>query len=189
MFEDGYRVQVLGHIRIWEKESGKVLFDDHNAVHYENMSVGIAQSLAGDLNGSIYSLAFGNGGARATSTNKFIYSTLQTLGRSATLYNQTYEKIVGAGNDPDNNITVSHISGNLFSDILVSATLGINEPSDQESTNTVTGNGDMISSYTFSEIGLKTKDGYLLTHRCFYPILKASNIALQLAYMLRIQIV
>lgn len=189
MINDEFRVRVTGHIRIWEKESGKVLFDDHNAVHYENMSVGIAQSLAGNTDGNIYSLAFGNGGARATSTNKFIYSTPQTLGRSATLYNQTYEKIVGAGGDPDNNITVSHISGNLFSNILISATLGVNEPSDQEATNTVSGNGDMISSYTFSEIGLKSKDGYLLTHRCFYPILKASNIALQISYMLRVQIV
>lgn len=199
--QDCMKVKVEGHIRIWEKESGKVLLDQHNAIHPENMSAALSFCLSALSNPTEYQkeclewICFGNGGARATSSNKYIYATPQTMGRSATLYHQTYKKNIGSGHDENNYISVTHVSGNLYTDIMVNCLLGMDEPSDQELTNVQSGNGDITAQYTFSEIGLMTKgngedtNNKLLTHLTFYPVLKASNTALQIQYLIRVQIV
>jgi hypothetical protein len=171
-----------GHVRIWEKETGKVLLDKHNAIHPENMSYAIASSISGNSDGNIAQIVFGSGGARATSSNKLIYATPQTIGRAATLYNQTYAKDVTL-----EDITVTHVASNEYTDITVHCTLGKNEPEDN--IYNVNNNTTIVDSYNFSEIGLKTKDGSLITHITHYPISKANNITLEIEYLVRFQIV
>lgn len=192
-YSSDIKFKAEGFVQIYEKETGKVLLSTHNAVHPENISVAVAQALSflstEDNGGFIENMVFGNGGARATSSNKYIYSVPQTLGRSASLYHQTYAKNVGSEHDDNNYCTVSHVSGNLYTDIIITATLGLNEPEDQEITNVNTGNGDITSAYTFSEIGLATKDNHLITHLCFYPVMKSSNVELIIKYTLRFQMV
>jgi len=191
MLSDIINYKITGHLRIWEKESGKVLLDHHNAIHPENMSIALAESLAHGK-GFIREMVFGNGGVRVNASNEFLYSAPQTIGRMASLYNQTYSKIVdqndGANTDIENNyMEVSHITGNVYSDILVHCTLNKGEPSTQN----VLNNDNEIATqeYQFSEVGLKTYNGDLITHICHYPIEKSLNVTLQIAYNIRLQIV
>ena len=39
-------VLLQGHIKIHNPESGEILVDKRNAIHYENMSISLAESLA-----------------------------------------------------------------------------------------------------------------------------------------------
>lgn len=181
--QDLTKVTPEGHLRIWEKETGKVLLDKHNAIHPENMSVAIATALSGRDGGHIIQVCFGAGGARATSSNKLIYSTPQTTGRAASLYNETYYKSVTS-----DNIEITHVSGNEYTDITIRCTLEKNEPSDNTYDNN-TVNTSIVDTYNFSEIGLKTANGDLITHITHYPISKGNNITLEIEYLVRFQIV
>ena len=113
---------VTGHILIEDVHTGEVILDTHNAIHFENMSLAIAQSLAHKSNGPIFKLAFGNGASTVSGIGTITYLTPNTIGASASLYNQTYEKVVDneISSNPDparNRMDVTHITGNLFSDI------------------------------------------------------------------------
>ena len=44
--QDHSGVMMQGHIKIWDPESGEVIVDKRNAIHYENMSIALANSLA-----------------------------------------------------------------------------------------------------------------------------------------------
>ena len=182
---------IKGFMRIYEKETGKVLFNRHNDIHYENFSLALAQSLS-NKKGWIKEIVFGNGGAKLNASGEYIYTAPQTIGKSATLHNQTYSKVVDDTNtaenlDPTRNfMEVRHITGNYYTDILIRSTLEKNEPADQDIFNN---NTQVISDYSFSEVGLKTYQGDLITHLVFSNIAKASNITLCIDYLLRIQIV
>ena len=39
-------VLLQGHIKIHNPETGEILVDKRNAIHYENMSIALAESLA-----------------------------------------------------------------------------------------------------------------------------------------------
>lgn len=191
MFKDYDQPKIKGHLRIHEEETGKVLLDVHNDIHPENFSIALANSLSNN-GGYITQLVFGNGGVRVNASNEFLYSTPQTIGRTASLYNETYYKVVDQHSITDNlektrnYMTVSHVTGNVFSDILVHCTLEKGEPTEQ---NVLNNDSQIISEYTFSEVGLITSKGDLITHICHYPISKTSNITLVFDYLLRIQIV
>lgn len=186
-YNDILKTRPQGHLRIYEKETGKILLDQHNDINPENFSYAIATSLVGQASsGNIKYMVFGNGGARATSSNKYIYSVPQTIGRAATLYNETYRKDMEK-EDEENYMKVTHAPGNDYSDIVVHCTLAKDEVigilgSDGE-------NGSIITDHTFSEIGLETAGKDLITHICFFPIQKTQNSSLIIDYLLRIQIV
>ena len=55
-------VMLQGHIKISNPETGEIIVDKRNAIHYENMSISLAESLANAGQGTIYQMAFGNGG-------------------------------------------------------------------------------------------------------------------------------
>jgi hypothetical protein len=40
-----------GHIKIWDPTTGEVIVDKRNAIHYENMSTALANSLANKSTG------------------------------------------------------------------------------------------------------------------------------------------
>ena len=52
--------KIEGFVKIHDPVSGEVLVDKKNAIHYENMSVAMAQCLADRNLGYIYQMAFGN---------------------------------------------------------------------------------------------------------------------------------
>ena len=61
-------VVVKGHIKIHDPNTGEVYVDKRNAIHYENMSIALAESLANQGQGMIYEMSFGNGGTSVDPT-------------------------------------------------------------------------------------------------------------------------
>lgn len=183
------KINVKGFVKIYDRDTGEVILDKTNAVHYENMSVALARSISSITEGNLYSMAFGNGGTVVNATGDITYMSCNTTGINATLYNQTYVKTNIAGvnetYDPSNNIEVNHLGGTVYSDIVITCTLGYNEPADQAAFD----NNSGIDKYTFSEIGLLSTDGKLLTHVIFSPISKVLNRIITIEYTLRISLV
>jgi hypothetical protein len=182
-----------GHIKIFDPENGEVFIDKRNAIHYENMSVAMVNSLSNQGQGTIYEMAFGTGGTVVDPTGLISYLTPNTVGVNSSLYNQTYSKIVDKNrpNNTDpirNKMEVRHISGATYSDILISCLLDYGEPTDQEAfDNSV----DLGGNFVFDELGLKSYnpsgDGKLLTHVVFHPVQKSLNRLLQIDYTIRVQ--
>ena len=182
-----------GHIKIFDPETGEVFQDKRNAIHYENMSVAIVNSLSNQGEGTVYQMAFGSGGTTVDPTGLITYLTPNTVGSNSSLYNQTYVKVIDqnsiANSDPvRNKMEVRHVSGATYSDIVITCTLDYGEPDDQQAfDNSV----DMDSNFVFDELGLKwynsTGTGKLLTHVVFHPVQKSLNRLLQVDYTIRVQ--
>jgi len=186
--------KIQGHIRIHNPQTGEVLVDKPNAIHYENISIALAQSLSDRNLGYIYSMAFGNGGSSVDPTGVITYLPPNTTGQNANLYNETYAKVVNdnsaADTDPLNNkMTVLHTSGNVYTDILVTCLLDYGEPPQQQAFDNST---DFNGEFVFDELGLKAWNGSaddlrLITHVIFHPVQKSLNRQIQIDYTLRIQ--
>jgi hypothetical protein len=182
-----------GHIKIFDPETNEVLIDKRNAIHYENMSVAMVNSLSNQGQGWIYQMSFGTGGTTVDPTGLITYLTPNTIGVNSSLYNQTYTKVVdqNSTNNTDpvrNKMEVRHISGATYSDILISCLLDYGEIPDQEAfDNSV----DLSGNFVFDELGLKSYnpngDGKLLTHVVFHPVQKSLNRLLQIDYTIRVQ--
>jgi hypothetical protein len=186
--------KIEGFIKIHDPVTGEVLVDKKNAIHYENISIAMAQSLSNRNLGYIYEMAFGNGGSSVDPTGVITYLPPNTVGQNADLYNQTYSKVVDDGSavnlDPVNNkMTVLHTSGNVYTDILVSCLLDYGEPPEQQAfDNSTNFNGEFV----FDELGLKAWNGSadnlrLITHVIFHPVQKSLNRQIQIDYTVRIQ--
>jgi len=182
-----------GHIKIWDPEFNEVFIDKRNAIHYENMSVAMVQSLSNQGQGTVYEMIFGTGGTTVDPTGLITYLTPNTIGINSSLYNQTYSKIVDQNatenSDPvRNKMEIRHISGATYSDILISCLLDYGEPLDQAAfDNSV----NMDGNFVFDELGLMSYNpsgsGKLLTHVIFHPVQKSLNRLLQIDYTIRIQ--
>jgi len=186
---DKNNVMVQGHIKIWDVKSKEILIDKKNAIHYENMSEALAQSLANKGIGYIQNMVFGNGGTAVDSTGVITYLPPNTFGQSASLYNQTYEKIVdntSAQNlDPERNyIQIRHTPGLIYTDVFVSCLLDYAEPTGQQAFDN---SSTMDGTYVFDELGLVSESGKLLTHVIFHPVQKSLNRLIQIDYTIRIQ--
>ena len=189
-------VMIQGHIKIWDPESGEVIVDKRNAIHYENMSIALANSLANKSTGFIHELALGNGGTSVDTTGVITYLTPNSTGTNASLYNQTYYKVIDDNSSTNkdtsrNKMEVRHTAGNKYTDIVCTLTLDYGEPTGHEAfDNTTDFNGD----YVFDELGLKSWEGTengssnkLLTHVVFHPVQKSLNRLIQIDYTIRIQ--
>jgi len=188
MFEKN-NTMVQGHILIKDYLTGEILIDKPNAIHYENMSEALALSIANKGTGYIESMAFGNGATSVDSTGVITYLPPNTYGQNATLYNQTYSKIVdntsALNTDPARNyIEVRHTPGLIYTDVFVSCLLDYAEPTGQQAFDN---SATMQGTYVFDELGLISESGRLLTHVIFHPVQKALNRLIQVDYTVRIQ--
>jgi len=182
-----------GHIKIFDPTSGEVLIDKRNAIHYENMSVAMVNSLSNQGQGTLYQMVFGNGGTNVDPTGLITYLTPNTVGINTSLYNQTFLKVIDQtaieNVDPiRNKMQIRHVSGATYSDIIISCILDYGEPDGQEAfDNSV----DMSGNFVFDELGLVSFNpsgtGKLLTHVIFHPVQKSLNRLLQIDYTIRIQ--
>ena len=189
-------MHLQGHIKIWDPKTGEVLVDKRNAIHYENFSEALALSIANKGYGFISEMAFGNGGTSVDPTGVITYLPTNTTGSSSALYNQTYYKVVDDtsvyNTDPQKNyMEVRHVSGAVYTDILVTCLLDYGEPADQAAFDNST---NMEGTYVFDELGIRAwpengevDTGKLLTHVIFHPIQKSLNRLIQIDYTIRVQ--
>lgn len=186
--------KIEGFIKIHDPQTGEILVQKKNAIHYENISIAMAQTLSDRNIGYIYEMAFGNGGSSVDPTGVITYLPPNVTGQNADLYNETYAKVVddnsAANTDSVNNkMTVLHTAGNVYTDILVTCLLDYGEPAGQQAfDNSTNFNGE----YVFDELGLKCWNGSetdlrLITHVIFHPVQKSLNRQIQIDYTLRIQ--
>ena len=196
MITISYKIE--GFLKVYDPNSLEVFVDKKNAINYENMSEALADTLSNRGYGEIYQMAFGNGGASVDETGIITYLPPNTTGQNASLYNQTYAKIVDDTSvfnlDPTRNkMTVTHTSGKLYTDILVQCLLDYGEPAGQMAFDNST---ETDSSYIFDELGLLANYGTdsdgnvitrLLTHVIFHPVQKSLNRQIQIDYTVRIQ--
>jgi hypothetical protein len=186
-------IHIEGHIKIWYPETGEIAVNKRNAIHYENMSIALAESIANAGQGFIYEMAFGNGGTTIDPTGIITYLTPNSTGTNASLYNETYAKVVddraSVNLDPiRNKIETRHVTGTNYTDVFVTCLLDYGEPSAQDAfDNTTNNNGNFV----FDELGLKSYspsgNSRLLTHVIFHPVQKSLNRLIQIDYTVRIQ--
>lgn len=184
-----------GFVEIRDGETGEVILDKKNAIHYENMSNAIAMTMSHAGHGHIHKLYFGNGASTVTGTGAISYFPPNVAGADATLYNPTYTNKIVDGNsnlNPDpvrNFIEVSHVANQTYTDMIVHCFLDYNEPSGEEAFDDAT---DNESLFVFDEIGLVSYpangegDGLLLTHCIFHPLQKSLNRSFDIKYTIRI---
>lgn len=188
-------IHIEGHIKIWDPKSGNVYINKRNAIHYENMSVALANSLTNSGNGFVYEMVFGNGGTAVDPTGIITYLTPNSTGSNASLYNQQFNKVVNQNSsnntDPSRNyIEVRHVTGTNYSDIFVTCLLdyGDGNASGQLAFDNA---ADNTSPFVFDELGLKSYsnagNSLLLTHVIFHPVQKSLNRLIQIDYTVRIQ--
>jgi hypothetical protein len=188
---------ITGHVLIKDLITGEVLVDKKNAINYENFSISLAQTIADRPQGWIQEMCFGNGGATVSEIGTITYLPPNVIGQTATLYNQTYYKVVNDQspldlNPAQNYISTAHVDGTTFTDVIVTCTLDLGEPAGQDAFDTAT---NITGNYVFNELGLKAfssngpNTGRLLTHVIFSPVQKSLNRQIQVVYTIRIQTV
>jgi hypothetical protein len=186
-------IHIEGHIKIHDPKSGEVFINKRNAIHYENMSISLAESIANAGQGFIYEMSFGNGGTTIDPTGIITYLTPNSTGTNASLYNETYSKVVDdravVNLDPTRNkIETRHVTGTNYTDVFITCLLDYGEPASQEAFDNTNNNE---SAYVFDELGLRaystTGTGRLLTHVIFHPVQKSLNRLIQVDYTVRIQ--
>lgn len=186
---DTLNLMFRGLLEIFD-ENGNIILRQNNQIHPENISLAVAQSLSNKAMGPIEKMVFGSGGSVVNGVGNITYLAKNVIGSNALLYNQTYEKIVDDENiqnvDPSrNNIQVFHVDGNIFSDIMITCTLELSEPSGQRFLDNAVSTEE---DYVFDEIGLVNYDGKLLSHVIFSPVQKSANRIIVIKYTIRVQV-
>ena len=195
VMKDETNMNVSGHILIRDKETGEELVNKRNAIHYGNLGALIAAGLQNQSNKIIHFMAFGNGGSSVDSSGTVLYkapNTSESTEPTASLFNETFSKVVSstsANNDTANN-KIELTSGTNYTDLKITCTLGLSEPSGQENFDTAT---NQNSNFIFDELGLKgfatsSDNAELLTHVIFHPVQKSLNRVIEVVYTVRIQL-
>jgi hypothetical protein len=182
--------KALGRIQIHDADTHELILDETNAVHPQNMALAIAKSFSNDSTGTIFQMAFGNGGSFFNTSNVINYRSPNVRGVDATLYNETYAVQVDsqAAGTPSTNSVVSLASPPpaITALIIVTAYLNSSEPAGQAPSDNITTNPD--ANFIFDELGLQTRSGLLLTHCIFSPVEKTANRSFLVTYTLTVSV-
>ncbi len=190
-------ITVEGHVFIRDKETGEVLLNQRNAIHYGNMANLIANALNNAQGAYIQYMAFGNGGTSVDTTGKVLYKTprvSEAFESGANLYSRTYYKTINTTNNELDKIDI--IAGPSYTDIKMTCTLGYDEPADQDLFDSSTTNqGDYIfdemaifSYPTQPSDAVPINSSTMLTHVVFHPVQKSQNRIIEIIYTIRIQL-
>ena len=153
---DKTRNNIRGFIKISDVTNAnnpEIIVQKENAIHYENFSQALANSVTNRTTGYIEEMHFGNGGTAVDSTGVITYLTPNNTGSNSSLYNQTYYKSINdlssLNNDTARNkIVVRHTTGNKYTDIIVTALLDYGEPSGEAGFDNTT---TMSDTFVFDE--------------------------------------
>ena len=191
--KDNINNKITGHVVIKDKQSNKILCDVYNAINPENFSLAIARALSGNIEGHIFEMRFGNGGATISNTGTIEYLPTNVSAYDSSLYNETYSKIVDelstSNSDPNNNsVTPRHAIGTTYSDVFIRCTLDFFEPQGQA---VIDSTPSTETDFTFDEIALYTGGStqpLMLSHVVFSPIVKSMNRSIEINYTIRINL-
>ena len=175
MFKDTIQSQVVGTLKIYDKESGDILLEKKNAIHPGNMAYVLASAMAGTATSvnssgnapSINWMQFGSGGSTSTTTLSYrsprVYPTYDQLAITASnssLYVPKYEQLTTnivyyPGEDmemsgeivPNNTAKVKYSVDLTHADYATAVGESI-PPSDS------TASSAQVDAFTFDEIGL-----------------------------------
>lgn len=175
-------VGVKGHIKIFDTSTGEVIVEKNNAINFEAISMALAYSLGNQGTGFIARMIFGNGASSIDATGLITYLPSNVTGTSESLYNQTYSKDIAVSG-----ILVTHVSPNIYSDLVITCIIPAGEPLDQE---TFDNDANSDNSYTFDELALEVDVNgvpMMISHVVFHPVQKSSNREIQIDYTIRIQ--
>ena len=179
MFKDDVKSQIIGTIKIYDKDSGKVLLQKKNAIHPGNMAYALASSLGGhptsvNSNGAppvVNWLAFGNGGSNSTTALSYrsprvfgTYDQLPITSSNSTLYAKTYEQetvntVFHAGQDMGNGEVVPANTAKILCSVEIShtdyeAAVQAVDPNLSLPVSDSSPDMDSVRAFTFDEIGL-----------------------------------
>jgi hypothetical protein len=171
MFKDLIQSQVIGTLKIYDKDSGDILVQKKNAIHPGNMAYVLASALAGKPTSvniptgdapHINWMAFGNEGSVSATTLSYkspnVFSTYDTLAITASLaklYHKMYEQEITT-------ITVAAPGGEMGGVPVPSNTAKVNYQVELSHADYALAVGDTIpandgvdnDNFTFDEIGL-----------------------------------
>lgn len=186
------KTSVIGFGVFRDAETKEIVGEFTNKINFENMSVALANALSNKTAGFAHELVLGNGGTTIDNLGLINYLPTNVDSQSATLYNETYTKVVDDSSplntDPTRNkIEVFHETGKYHSDIVFTATLDYGEPTGQLAFDNAT-NSSSDSQFVFDELGVRTYGGQLLSHAIFHPMQKSLNRALEVIYTIRISV-
>ncbi len=215
MFKDVIQSQVIGTLKIYDKDSGEVLVQKKNAIHPGNMAYVLASAMAGkptSVNSSgdaphINWMQFGKGGSVSTTTLSYksprvnsTYDELAVTASNSSLYTPTYEQVtVNTVYAPGGAMGDSTVPNNTAK---VNFRVDITHADYQEAVGgSIPANDSSVApDYTFDEIGLlagvrnsgattldRTKT-LMLTHVTFHPVLLSANRTIVIDYTVTIQI-
>lgn len=197
-------LNMKGSIVIRDAETGEVLLEKNNAIHYGNMAYIVANALTNREDAFIHYMAFGNGATSVDTSGRIIYKTprvTEAYESGANLYSRTYWKVISDTSEnatPEDN-KVEVIPGASYTDIKVTCTLSYGEPEGQDVFDSSTTNeGD----YIFDELALfsypyntalvteeeRINTSTMLTHVIFHPVQKSANRVIEIVYTVRIQL-
>lgn len=202
--DENMGINVSGHILIRDKESGQVLVNKRNAIHYGNMAYIVAQALNNRSDAFIHYMAFGNGATSVDTSGRIVYKTprvTEAYESGANLYSRTYWKAISDSDENTDKINnkIEILTGPSYTDIKTTCTLSYGEPSGQDIFDSSTTNeGD----YIFDELALFTfpydttldtaeariNTSAMLTHVIFHPVQKSANRIIEIIYTVRVQL-
>lgn len=202
---------VEGFLKISDVNTGEVLVDKKNAIHFGNLTASVTEVLSGVDSSHIRFVAFGNGGTQVVGS-----SDEETAGDGTVIYkkpNAGKRKSLSDGMhneiysvelnyvDPNNN--VSYLSSNSeYADIVMEAILDFDDLEihqnnlDRASTYEEYGMIDEIAIFTgnstqddrYYNLGLSTSHK-MVTHVIFHPIQKTKNRKIKIDYVIRVYMI
>lgn len=193
--ETQHQLKIIGFLKIHDPEQGHVYVEKQNAIHFENISEALAYSLANKRTNFITEMHFGRGGTNFDSTGVINFLPTNTNTQNADLYNPTFFKIIDDSDEDNtdpvrNAMSIRHVPGTVYSDILCTCLLDYGEPQGQTAFDNL---NTLENNFVFDELGIKAWSpsgpgtGKLLTHVVFHPIQKSLNRLVQIDYTIRIQ--
>ena len=197
-------IDMQGHVKIFDVDTGEILVDKANKIHAENMSRCIATTLSNKDHFSLYEMHFGNDGTIIDAQGNITYREPKVTLANDDLYNDRFFKnvdVLDADNTDitENKMDIAYTDGNAYTDIIITCTLNYDEPvasdtnfnlasADQKADDaTIDGN------FVFDELGLKSKsadgrnEGLLLSHVVFHPVQKSANRKIQVLYTIKVR--
>lgn len=209
--KDNFTTKVVGHVQIFNTQTGELLVDKQNQIHPKNMAIALARGLSNSPNYQIFKLKLGNQGTYINSSQQIVFRPPNTTGDTANLYNPTYAEVVddadaavGTGNSVTYSVIPGTVSTRVIMTAIISASEAVNRSTDQADTATpnpdpkIDGTIDPEGDFFFDELGLFTKQTsgtllngpgeLLLTHLIFSPIESTGNREITVLYSLTITV-